>query len=110
MFTAAYPPRDMCCGTTMVGVIDVSERMKTEAAALRASERRYENRLQAMGVSFREVEFTGVRNLLRDVRASGVTDFRKYFRDNPGILRDIMQATRVVDVTDQTLALFGRGI
>lgn len=109
LFTVAYPPKEMGRGTTMVGVIDITARKQSEAA-LRASERRYQNLFQAMAVSFWEVDFTGVGDLLRRARASGVTDFRQYFKDNPGFLHEIMKATRVTDVNDQTVALFGRGI
>ena len=109
LFTVAYPPREMGRGTTMVGVIDVTARKQSEEA-LRASERRYQSLFQAMAVSFWEVDFTGVRELLRRARASGVIDFGQHFTDNPGFLRDIMRETRVVDVNDQTVALFGRGI
>jgi PAS domain S-box-containing protein len=109
LFTVAYPPREMGRGTTMVGVIDITARKQSEEA-LRASERRYQNLFQAMAVSFWEVDFTGVGDLLRRARASGVTDFRQYFKDNPDFLRDIMLSTRVIDVNDQTVALFGRGI
>ena len=109
LFTVAYPPREMGRGTTMVGVIDITARKQSEEA-LRVSERRYQNLFQAMAVSFWEVDFTGVRDLLRSARTAGVSDFRKYFKDNPAFLRDIMRATRVIDVNDQTVALFGRGI
>ncbi len=108
LFTVAYPSKDMGRGTTMVGVIDITARKKSEQA-LRASEQRYQNLFQAMSVSFWEIDFSGVRNLLKDLRTSGVADFRRYFKDNPGFVRDIMRATRVVDVNDQTVALFGRG-
>ncbi len=108
LFTVAYPPKEMGRGTTMVGVIDITARKQSEEA-LRASERRYQHLFQAMAVSFWEVDFTGVRDLVRRLRASGVTDFRQYFKDNPDHVRRFMRATRVVDVNDRTVALFGRG-
>lgn len=108
LFTVAYPPKEMGRGTTMVGVIDITARKQSEAA-LRASERRYQNLFQAMAVSFWEVDFTGVRDLLRRARASGVSDFRTHLRENPEELREMMRATRVVDVNDRTVTLFGRG-
>jgi PAS domain S-box-containing protein len=108
LFTVAYPPREMGTGPTMVGVIDITARKQSEEA-LRASERRYQHLFQAMAVSFWEVDFSGVRDIVRCLRASGISDFRKYFKGNPEAIREFMRATRVVDVNDRTVALFGRG-
>src|SRR6185436_18735957 len=77
--------------------------------ALRRTERRYQDLFQAMAVSFWEVDFTRSRQMLRAVRDTGVVDFRGYFRENPVFVRTLMQATRVVDVNDHTVALFGQG-
>lgn len=107
LFTVAYP-RDRAGSTTMFGVIDITARKQSERALV-ASERRYQNLFQAMAVAFLEVDFTGVRALLRSWREVGVGDFRQHFRDNPDCIRDIMRATRIVDVNEQTVALFGRG-
>jgi PAS domain S-box-containing protein len=89
-------------------VMDITARKATELA-LRQSECRYQNLFQAMAVSFFEVDYTHSKELLRALREAGVADFRRYFRENPAFIRDIMQATRVVDVNDQTVSLFGRG-
>ncbi|MDX2204129.1 MAG: PAS domain S-box protein [Hyphomicrobiaceae bacterium] len=108
LFTVAYPPPSLGRGTTMVGVIDISARKKSEAALIE-SEARYQNLFQAMAVSFWELDFTAVGELIRAMRASGVTDFRRHFAEHPRVIREIMAATRVVDVNDRTVALFGRG-
>jgi len=108
LFTVSYPPRELGRGSTMVGVIDISARKQSERA-LRASEQRYQYLFQAMAVSFWEIDFSGVRDVLGRLRETGVTDFRRYFKENPASVRDIMRATRVIDVNDRTVALFGRG-
>lgn len=77
--------------------------------ALRESEYRYRNLFQAMAASFWELDFTPVGGMLRELRKQGVTDFAAYFADNPAFVRQMMHVTRVIDVNDQSVALFGRG-
>ncbi|MET4482153.1 PAS domain S-box protein [Bradyrhizobium sp. F1.13.3] len=89
-------------------VMDVT--MAKEAGrALKQSETRYQNLFQAMAVSFFELDYTNSRKILRALRDEGVHDFRSHFKKNPRLIREIMRATYVVDVNDQTVALFGRG-
>jgi signal transduction histidine kinase len=77
--------------------------------ALRRSEHRYHNLFQAMAASFWELDFFPVGDMLRDLRKQGVADYAAYFAQNPSFVREMMRATRVVDVNDQTVSLFGRG-
>ncbi|MGE0743318.1 MAG: ATP-binding protein [Hyphomonadaceae bacterium] len=77
--------------------------------ALRESEYRYRNLFQAMAASFWELDFSPVGAMLRDLRKQGVTDFAGYFAANPAFVREMMRVTRVIDVNDQTVAMFGRG-
>ncbi|MGE3650089.1 MAG: PAS domain S-box protein [Reyranellaceae bacterium] len=109
LFTVSYPPRDRRDGTTMVGVIDITARKQSERALL-ASEQRYHNLFRAMAVAFWEVDFTAVRALLQAWRKAGISDFRRHFSDNPDCIRDVMRATRIVDVNERAVVLFGRGI
>src|SRR5262249_6132814 len=89
-------------------VLDLSERKRAEGA-LKQSETRYQHVFQAMAVSFFELDYTGSGQILRALRDAGVRDFRRYFKENPETIRDLRQATRVIDVNDQTVELFGRG-
>jgi len=86
-------------------VMDVTAR--TEAyAALARSERRYQNLFRAMAIAFLEVDWSRSAELLRGLRQAGVTDIRGYFKEHPAFLRELMSATRIVDINDQTVALF----
>lgn len=77
--------------------------------ALRASEYRYRNLFQAMAASFWELDFTPVGVMVRDLRNLGIKDFGAYFAEHPDFVRAMMRSTRVIDVNDQTVTLFGRG-
>lgn len=87
---------------------DITEKLRTETA-LKAAERRYTNLFQAMTASFWELDFTPVGGMLRQLRKAGVTDDRAYFAANPEFVREMIRATRIVDVNEETARLFAGG-
>ncbi|AKF04414.1 PAS domain-containing sensor histidine kinase [Sandaracinus amylolyticus] len=87
---------------------DVTEHHR-QRTALERSERRYRNLFGAMAASFWELDFSTVGAMLRELTASGVRDLREHLTAHPETLRAMMRATRVLDVNDQTVVLFGRG-
>lgn len=77
---------------------------------LRRSEHRYRNLFQAMAASFWELDFSPVGKMLYQLRKTGgIDDYASYFAEHPEFVREMMRQTRVVDVNDQTVRLFGRG-
>ena len=109
LHVVAHTASDAAGGAQFVGaVMDITARKRTEEA-LRRSEQRYHNLFQAMAVSFFELDFSAVGDLLRELQASGVTDLRQHFIQNPETVRRFMRVTRIVEVNEQTVALFGRG-
>ncbi|WP_341909033.1 ATP-binding protein [Ferrovibrio terrae] len=87
---------------------DITGRKQAEQA-LGNSEYRYRNLFQAMAASFWELDFSAVGQMTRKLREAGITDLRRHFSENPDIVREMIRQTRVVDVNDQSLALFGGG-
>jgi PAS domain S-box-containing protein len=73
----------------------------------RAAAHRYRNIFQAMAASFWELDFSAVRAMIGALFASGVTDLRAYFRDHPEWIDTALKSTRVVDVNEATLRMFG---
>jgi PAS domain S-box-containing protein len=87
---------------------DITELRQTEEALERA-QHHYQNLFQASAASFWELEFSAVREMLKALRDSGVQDLRSYFFDNPGYVRRMIRATRIIDVNEMSLAMFGNG-
>ena len=88
---------------------DVTER-RLEEEARRTSDFHYRNMFVALAAAFWELDFSGVTPILRNLRQQGIKDLSRYFADNPEVVRMMMRATRVIDVNDQAVSLFGRGI
>ena len=87
---------------------DVTEARRDEAA-LRKSEHRYRNLFQAMAASFWELDFFPVGARLHALRKAGeIESYPAYFAAHPEFVREMMRMTRVVDVNEQTVTLFGR--
>ena len=43
---------------------------------------------------------------MEDIRAQGVTDFRKYIKENPHFVSQAAQKVKITDVNEETLRLF----
>lgn len=92
-----------------VGILDTAHDISAAELRWRESEYRYRNLFQAMAASFWELDFTAVGAKLRVLLASGVTDLEGYFLEHPEVVRDYLQHTRVIDLNDHSVRLFGRG-
>ena len=85
-------------------VMDFTARKKAYEATER-SEKRYQNLFRAMAISFAEIDWSQSAPIVRRLREAGV-DIRRHLIDNPGTVRELLKATRVVDINDQSAALF----
>ncbi|MCY1017168.1 PAS domain-containing sensor histidine kinase [Pyxidicoccus sp. MSG2] len=84
-------------------------RLSDLEAESRVQAHRYRNLFQAMAASFWELDFSEVREMLRQRIHEGVADFRAYFAAHPEFIDAAIAVTRVVDVNDKTAMLFGAG-
>ncbi|WP_019832736.1 sensor histidine kinase [Sphingomonas sp. PR090111-T3T-6A] len=85
---------------------DVTEQHANEEA-VRLSEYRFRNLFEAMAVSFWEIDFNAVGAMFLPLRDQGVADLRSYLATRPAFVREMMEATRVLDVNAKTLEMFG---
>jgi PAS domain S-box-containing protein len=77
------------------------------ALELKYSEYRYSNVFRAMAVSFWELDFNGLGDVLAELQTQGATDIRAHVAAHPEVVRRMIEVSRVVDVNDKTVQLFG---
>jgi PAS domain S-box-containing protein len=106
LFTACFPPESLAKGTLLIGLIDISERKKA-FAELERSETRYRNLFNSMGVTCYQLDIRELKKLYEPLIAQGITDLSAYMEENPGFVRQAMDATIIVDVNDSVLAFMG---
>ncbi|WP_380874816.1 PAS domain-containing sensor histidine kinase [Sphingomonas sp. DBB INV C78] len=73
---------------------------------LRRSEYRYRNMFQAMAVSFWELDFSAVKQMVAEWSQPGEPDLAAFFASSPDAVRRAMARTRIIDVNDKTLRMF----
>ena len=87
---------------------DITEVRQIEEA-LKQAQYQYQNLFQASAASFWELEFSAVGTMVKQLRDTGVQDLKAYFAENPYFVRQMVRATRIVDVNEKSLAMFGNG-
>jgi PAS domain S-box-containing protein len=95
-----------------VGVMETAQDISATRAIelkLKESEYRYRNLFQAMAASFWELDFTIVGAKVRELLRSGVVDLEAYFSSHPETVWEYLHDTKIIDVNDHTIRLFGRG-
>ncbi len=92
--------------TRIYGAVeDITDRKLAEER-LRESEARYSYIFETAGVSLWEEDCSPLQAALDELRAQGVSDFRRHFADNPEFVRQATGMIKVVDVNDETLRMF----
>jgi PAS domain S-box-containing protein len=106
---SAYPIRDEAQGhvTRLYGAaIDITESKQAEEV-VRDSEKRYRDMFESAAVSIWEEDFTKVHAALDELKAQGITDFRRYFFEHPEIVENAVGKVKILDVNQQSLSMFG---
>jgi PAS domain S-box-containing protein len=91
--------------TRIYGAVeDITDRKLAEER-LRESEARYSYIFETAGVSIWEEDVSIVKAALDELRAQGVSDFRRHFADHPEFARQAVGMLKVIDVNDETLRM-----
>jgi DNA-binding CsgD family transcriptional regulator len=70
------------------------------------SEDRHLSLFDQLPISIWEEDWSAAKPLIDEVRRQGITDHRRYFRDNPALACRIASLTRVVDCNETATAMF----
>ena len=84
---------------------DITERRRAEKE-LRESESRFRYIFDAAGVSIWEEDFSQVKAVIDELKATGVDDFRKYVATHPEFVSRAIPLVKVIDVNRATVNLF----
>ncbi|MBI5086133.1 MAG: DUF3365 domain-containing protein [Acidobacteria bacterium] len=76
-------------------------------AELEAEKIRFRSLFEDSPVAIWEEDFSAVRRRLNELRASGVTDLRAYFDQNPGEVAHLADLVCVVEINRASVELFG---
>ena len=86
--------------------IRLIEQQRAEQA-LRASEQRFRDIFESAGVSVWVEDFSGLKMMIEDLHAQGITDFHTYFLEHPDVVRRAVGMVNILDVNQETLDLYG---
>jgi len=106
LFTVSWSPESRKRGIILLGIVDMSERVKA-VAALAQSERKYRSLFHHIPISLWQLSARGIVPVLAELRAQGVSDLAAYFEAHPDFLDQAMELITVEEVNDHTIRLFG---
>jgi PAS domain S-box-containing protein len=92
---------------TIAGMLCVVLDRKRAEEALERSETKYRKRFEISPVPQWEEDLSGLREHLEALRAVGVGDFVSYFNEHPEEMEKCTQLSRVLEVNEAALGLFG---
>lgn len=99
------PGHEATWSRLLLSLEDTTTQMEN-ARQLLSSERYARDLFEHSPVSLWVEDFSAIRQLLEEVRAQGITDFKTFLKVHPEFVTRCMQEIRVIDVNQQTLKLF----
>ena len=93
---------------TLGSAFDITDRVRAEES-LRESEARHRGLFDNSPISLWEEDFSKVKELLDDLRSSGVSDLRAHLKARPDITAHCARLVEIVDINKATVDLFEAG-
>ncbi len=103
----AFPVKDESGRVTrVIGIADdITERIETEGE-LRRNEYRYRSIFESTAVSLWEADDSLMVEMLNELKAAGVQNFRKYFNEHPEFVSACYNRMRLIDANPRSVLMF----
>jgi PAS domain S-box-containing protein len=99
--------KDAAGNLEVVGALmDITERKKMEET-LRQNDERYSFIFDFMPIALWRINSDRTLSLLQDLRRRGIVDLGKYLDEHPDVVYQAMNGTRVTEVNERAVQLFG---
>ena len=85
---------------------DISDH-RASSRALAESEQRYSSLFSKLPLGVMEQDWSSIKTAINRLPAKGVKDLRRYFHDNPDMLRELVDTITVTSVNDALLRIYG---
>lgn len=92
----------------IIGIVEDSTERRRAEEALAKSELRYRQLFELAPIAIQREDHTAVAEEVRRIRRTGVSDIRKYARQNPAWLKELLGRVPIVDVNPAGVALQGQ--
>jgi PAS domain S-box-containing protein len=84
----------------------LEERIKKRSKELEVSEEKYRKLFENSPIAIMEQDYSEAKNYVDQLRSSGITDFEKFFDENPKEVVKLMTKGKVIDVNKKTLEVY----
>jgi len=85
---------------------ELEERFKKRSRELDESEEKYRKLFENSPIAIMEQDYSETKSYIDHLQASGITDFEKYFDENPKEVLKLMTKTKVIDVNRKSLEVY----
>ncbi len=84
----------------------LEERIKRRSKELEESEEKYRKLFENSPIAMMEQDYSEVKSYIDQLKSSGITDFEKFFDENPKEVVKLMTKGKVINVNRKTLELY----
>jgi len=85
---------------------DITGKRRAEQK-LKESEEKYRSLFENSPIGLMDQDFSEVKRYVDQLKASGINDFNKFFKNHPDELLKIMSLPKIIDVNRRTIELYG---
>ncbi|MFX0021870.1 MAG: PAS domain S-box protein [Candidatus Hermodarchaeota archaeon] len=103
--TSILPGFENTWEMVIVSLLDITERKLTEEK-LKASEEKYRKLFENSPIAMMEQDYSEGKRYIDQLKSSGITDFEKYFDENPQEVVKLITLGKIIDVNRKTLDLY----